>query len=465
MPTKKTATKKTATKKAASRTRARKKASTDTVPSNPSPLSVISEAMNRMGGRAGKNYNLRSPGDLFAGFVDVPDFMVQYAHACPGLVKGTIFELIGPEHIGKTTMGFHMIKQIMKQGGYCLYLETENKPMLENRIARILSNNPVKGKEMLSMISSDHAWTIHEAIDKIENWCKAMRSKEVQKELGLSSDTPIAVMVDTWSKLMGPGEAAGRYKYGPAKKGEKEKKAKLAGEQVKMEHAAVAHSWLRMAPQFLNEYNVILFINAHQNISAMQDQFSSFLPQSYKDKRNKTKIGGTAFNQSSAFQWIMVKGAEIKDESKTVIGHQVNARVDKNSYGDNAREFKFGILSRFDLDTEDWVQSPVHSELTVAELMVNHSILGTSVTNGKYTCKTLGIYDLPSRQFGKALNRQPDEFWAYLRRCLDIFHPSVEGKNTEQLKEALAAAIETSTESDDDDMEHDGTVLEDEEQA
>lgn len=43
-----------------------------------------------------------------------------------GLPKGRIVEIYGQEASGKTTLGFHIVKEAQKLGGYCAYLDLEN---------------------------------------------------------------------------------------------------------------------------------------------------------------------------------------------------------------------------------------------------------------------------------------------------------------------------------------------------
>jgi len=316
------------------------------------------------------------------------DFGMQYLVSSYGLPHKSVSSIIGPEHIGKTSLMFYFMGCGLRKKCPCYYQETESKLINKARVLRLLSSNPDIAKKMLSRIHIEQGiHSVRISKDYLEDWVRVQR-----EEMGVPLHIPLIACIDTWSKLMSDKEAMGFFDYAQNMSAVNKKKHKDVGEGSTFEHAKFAQGWCRLLPHWLSKNNVILILGEHQNDKGIQPQTAGFtLPESYVDKRNKKKVGGRAFNQNAAWQLILTPAGVVKYPDKTKAGKRVNCRVDKNSYGPDDREMTWDLYTEHRGDTEDYLDQAFHFEENLCKLFLDKGLFGLKVNNGLYTSADLGL--------------------------------------------------------------------------
>lgn len=358
--------------------------------------------MNQLKSKKTPNIILGTSTAFQKDIVPVDNFYLQSALKLRGIPRETMLEIIGAEHIGKSTFVMWLLSQFMQAGCPCAYIETENKMMDDGRIEQAMHADRKMALRLRESLSVMQAFTVLEAIDKVHTWADSMRSEQFQSVTGLTLQTPLVIVIDTWSKLMPPSEAAGNYAYAEQ---EQKKKEKEIGTGTNFEHAKLAQAWCRILPSFLKQYNVILIPVSHQNdkVSMTAAPGASFMSAEVSALYNKTKIGGRAFNQNAAIQLIMARHQAIKNSGGDAIGHTVAVRVDKNSYGPNNRRFFFDIRTD-DIFDENIQQPALVFDAHMAKFFADYKILGTKVDRKRFSCEALGVDKVEAEEFCRAFH-------------------------------------------------------------
>lgn len=380
----------------------------DLLSSGSKMVNQVSEMVAQAKAGSGGRYAFGNASAFQPEFVNLDPFTIQAALMNRGIAKRSMLELIAPEGIGKTSFMVTLLGLFMNQGCPCLYIETEEKPMLERRFKQCLDTHIPTADKMWNALNWTPAYTILEAIEKVSIWLSTMRSKKMSEEFGISSETPLVVCIDTWSKLMAPNESAGRTPYeDKLKAGEKKKVMKEIGTASNLEAAKMGHIWVRTWPALFRKYNVIFLINAHQNAKIDMTATASFMSAEASAFFNKTTRGGKAFDQSAAIQLIGNRIGNLKSSDGDPIGHTVMCRVDKNSYGVNNTRFSFNVNTTYQEDGE--FQNPaVDLNSHLAKFFADRKIMGTKVERKRYTCEAIGVDGVTDVDFAKAFYRNPE---------------------------------------------------------
>ena len=165
-------------------------------------------------------------------------FALQNILKARGLVTGTIIDMMGADGIGKSSMAFYFMGQAMAANGVCMYLETEGKPLDRRRAERCLHSSPAIASQMYDAIFQTSARELREAANKMEEWIIEMRAPGTK----VPASSPLFIVLDTFSKLMSPTEAAGFAAYateGDVEKAEAKEKAKAKKAKAKPKKAAL----------------------------------------------------------------------------------------------------------------------------------------------------------------------------------------------------------------------------------
>lgn len=323
-----------------------------------------------------------------------------------GIPHGTLGEIIGPESSGKTTLCFTLMGLALKYYCPCLYISTENKPPGTERAMRMLSTDPVEAATMLRRITMHETHTLKESVDTMDVWIDYVRNKA---PIVIPITTPIVVVIDTWSKLMNDAEANGFVEHPDFMEAKAKKKLKEVGEAAKMGHAAFAQAWCRRLPHMHEKYNLILILVGHQNVSVVMAQPGQKAPPPKSAMHNKTRIGGKAFDQNSAWQLIVAKGEQWKDTSTGgVIGNVIRARMEKNSYGPQGRTAEWNLRNEVPVDTSAYLDPAIHFYIFFMKYMAEMKLLDVEVRSGRIHSPILGVMGVTYREAWLALQMRPD---------------------------------------------------------
>lgn len=366
--------------------------------------------------------------------IPIYDFGLQYLLNSQGFISGRIFDIIGTDGVGKSTLCFTMLGWAMRHNIPGLYVETEGKPMAKERVMRCLHPNRKLAEQMFDVMQFEEAYEITDAINKIERWVHLVRSPKSAADARIPIEVPVMVVLDTFSKLMSPKESVGfdYYKSGgatggedeetaddkkkkkPGAKKEKKKEVMAVDSMSNMEHAKIAHRWCRRLPSFLTHNNCFLVVVRHQNekVDMSGGGGGSFVPLEVAEGSNRTSIGGKAFGQSCAYQVIVTtekaEFAQIRGERKRV-SQGAKLKVSKNSYGQGGRSLKYNVVLEPRHDTEDHQEQSIDFSVGLPDVLSQTGMFAVRIKSASSVAvKELGLEDATPQQVSQALHQKPE---------------------------------------------------------
>lgn len=337
--------------------------------------------------------------------IPIEHFYLQFLLGMAYLPSRCVIELIGSEGIGKTTFLFHLLGMAGRANVPSLYQESEGKPMMEDQIRRCLSSNAELAEQLFSRaVSFADVREIRQSAKLMDEWVFDLRGRGTNnKEARLPDENPVAVAIDTWSKLMSPGQAAGYMDHGDFMKADQMKNLKEVGEGSNLEHSKHAAWWCRRLPYLLHDHNVVLFLNSHQN-AKIEMGGTSYMSGESGRMYNKTKIGGKAFDQNAALQIIMGAGGQAKNGSGQVTGKMIRMRVDKNSFGPDGRQIEYELRNVYTQDSDTFLEPAVQFDEAMAKWFADTRMLNTVAEKKRYTCEALSVIGGSAEDLSKALH-------------------------------------------------------------
>lgn len=376
--------------------------------------------------------------DLTQRIIPLDHLALQQFVQSSGLVQGTILELIGKEHTGKTTMAFTLAGMAMR---YChaavLNLHCDAKPMAPERVMRALSTNPIEGKAFMDNLMHKNVSSLHQMWEVVEEWTKTMRGELGGKKeaVCLPINQPLVIIVDPFSRLLSPKEAAGFQLYGNYMDPKVAESGKDIGEGSNFEAAKFAQEFCRKLGYLCEHYNVMFIIISNQNTKFdMGAKMGVALPQQYIDMRNKTKRGGNALNSAAAYQWIATDAGPVKNEMGDVIGKKIWWRSDKNSYGCTNRELMVEIHEITPYDAPGFMEPALQFDRSLIDTIVNDAVLPIENHGFRFSWDAEKVYDQPLQWLMHHLTQRRDAVEKFVRRY------QIKGYY-DPVAEAVAAAI------------------------
>lgn len=334
--------------------------------------------------------------------VPVPDFSFCAAIKARGLASGTIVDVIAADGLGKTTLGWTILGWAMSANGPCFHGESENKPIDRSRAERCLHADRKIAAKMYDAVYKTPIRELTDMFNQLEEWLIDIRkpSSRIPK-----SSVAVAV-IDTFSKLMSPNEAAGiaAYKSSTAEAKEKEAEKKKAFKNAKkgvvaedkpksekpdsfkelgtgsnFQHAKIASEWTRRAAYILGRYNCIIVFLRHQNDKIdMGGGGGMVLSQEQRDASNRVSIGGRALLQSAAYQFVLSRTNYARGSiggSQEKVGLNIRMAVTKNNYGPTGGDLNYclSLIPRY--DTETHTESALDFDVELPELLMRHKLM------------------------------------------------------------------------------------------
>lgn len=398
--------------------------------------SAVKEALAESSGRlkAGSSVMFDALASNKTKLIPINDFGLQYLLNSKGFISGRIFDIIGTDGVGKSTLCFTMLGWAMRHNIPSLYVETEGKPMAKERVMRCLHPNRQLAEQMFEVLQFEEAYELTDAINKIERWVHAVRSPKASADVRIPNEVPVVVVLDTFSKLMSPKESVGfdYYKSGgatggeddekeaadkkkkkPGAKKEKKKEVMEIDSMSNMEHAKIAHRWCRRLPSFLVHNNCFLIIVRHQNEKVdMSGGGGSFVPLEVVEGSNRTSIGGKAFGQSCAYQVVIASEkaefAQIRGERKRV-SQGAKIKVSKNSYGQGGRSLRYNVVLEPRRDTETEQEMSIDFSVGLPDVLSQTGMFAVRIKSANSVAvKELGVEDATPQDVSKALHQKPE---------------------------------------------------------
>ena len=145
--------------------------------------------------------------------IPVIPFQMQVALKSRGLVSGTILEIIGQEAVGKTTLKNTIFGWAIRCNCPVADFESEAKPMFKDRVKECLYWDKAIAEKMYNSIYRKEVHDIVTLVDEAESWLMQIRDpRSVSTYVPIT--IPSVIGIDSWSKLLDPGEAGSFEAYG-----------------------------------------------------------------------------------------------------------------------------------------------------------------------------------------------------------------------------------------------------------
>ena len=359
-----------------------------------------------------KPAGFRSMAQIRQAMVPFRNFYYQAGWGSYGLPQSGVQDIIGGEGLGKSTLAMTEVGWSMMGGCPCLVLEAESKALAPDRVLRCLSTDPNLAYKMLQHIWSDTIHSLEEMDDKINKWVGVMRGRIVgdnKLSVCVPLDTPLVIVVDSWSKLMSPDEAKGFYGYGKEMDADEKKKFKATGTASNLGHAKFAAHWCRRLPFFIASNNVVMILIHHQTDKIdMSGGVSSFMSAETSALYNKNHVGGRSINQNAAMQVILARKSLAKDAQNNPTGTIIRARIDKNSFGPTNRTMEWELRNEHRRDTSSYLEPALIFDSSMAMWLANNKHLGITANLKRYTCEQLGVMGASAEELCSVFHARQD---------------------------------------------------------
>lgn len=343
-------------------------------------------------------------------YLPVPWVALQYLIGRPGIPINTITEFIGSEGVGKSSLVYALMGGFITNNIPCYYINSEPKALEPDWQLRLLGSNPTVAKQVRDVIDIQSLNSLEEMDEHIRAWVSIKRDEE-----NVPLDVPLVIVIDSITKLMNPEEfaATGLVKLKPGEKRKPEGASNVS--QKPGVTAKWLHQWTRLITPVLDQKNVTIITVSGQNQNMDAGASPSYIPKSATNKRNKTRTGGEALNQSAALQFIVTYKGSVKNTAGDSCGKEICLFCAKNSYGPTAREIKYYIYDdraeNYKEDVEGvYHQQAIDMDISLASLLVDRKVLGISVTRKRYSSSRMDVYELSPRGLVEHITADPDLF-------------------------------------------------------
>lgn len=375
---------------------------------------ALSELMAKR--KTGGPLTMKSLADFKSYMLPLDNFALQATFGVRGLRGRTILEIIGAEGIGKTTLLLTIVGELMRLNqAPALIVNTEGDNKLPNtaRMLRALSSNREEAKRMLDFIHIDSGRELRSVTVFVEDYIKTTREK---LNAAGGEHVPIVVGIDTLSKLMSPGEAAGFA----IDTGDKVQ-PKALGTSSNLEFSKLMHSWCRRLPWLLDTYNVLMIGVSHQNIKINMSGFGggSMMSEAVASGYNKNKYGGKAVDQNAALQVTLKRIGFHKNTAGDTVGHKIEMRVVKSSIGADNNTLNYVLKTKDFEDTETTQGRALDFDEGLATLLVESGVGDITVTRKRYSSKSLDFAGLTASELAAFFREHPEHYIPYAK-ALDI---------------------------------------------
>lgn len=330
----------------------------------------------------------KSAADINRDYLPIPWFAMQYLIGRIGIPVNTIIEFIGQENTGKSSLVMAMLGNFIKYNIPCLFCNSEPKMLESDWISRLVGADASIGDKVKRVLEvTERLYTLDDMDKLIRKWVHVKRYEQ-----GIPKSVPLVCVVDTITKLLNPEEAEalivqeGKDKSINVLKNSVSDVSKKPGVTAKW-----LHEWTRAICSMLNEENVTIICvsGQNQNMNAGSSSFAADGGASL----NKTRIGGTAMNQSASIQITITRKGIWKDSAGNQIGDVIRARVVKNSYGPK-RSIEYGMRNDLFSDDTGYIQQAIDMDEAFANILVANKIKGLTCTRKLYTSEAMGVHQL-----------------------------------------------------------------------
>lgn len=361
----------------------------------------------------------RTMADVQRSMIPYRHFYLQWALGSYGMKEGSILEIIGKKHTGKSTLAFWLMGGAMQAGVPCYLQEAENKELTLDWAGRALHQNRKVAQMMLNRLGVDSTFSLEQMNQQMMDWVNLIRGRIPGAKKVVPLDTPVLMVVDTMSKLMDQAQAAGFHDYGKNMDADAKKKKKNPGEGSKLGFSNFLHDMCDRLPYVQHSNNMSMIIVSQQNEKVDMGGGGSYMSVDAADLYNTTVRGGQAIGQNAAVRVIVAYSRLVKNTNGDKIGFTSKLRVEKNSYGPKDRVIEYDILYDKHDDTDTLMSPSVDFDRAMCDWMAENGHLETTVSSKRYSSPVLGVERVTAREFSRAFHANT-QVRSFLGRTLGI---------------------------------------------
>ena len=342
--------------------------------------------------------------DIQRSMIPYRHFYLQWALGSYGMKEGSMLEIIGKKHTGKSTLAFWLMGGAMHAGVPCYLQEAENKELTLDWSGRALHQNRKVAQLMLDRLGVDRTFSLEQMNQQMMDWVNLIRGRIPGAKKVVPLDTPVLMTVDTMSKLMDQAQAAGFHDYGKNMDADAKKKKKNPGEGSHLGFSKFLHDMCDRLPYVQHSNNMSMLIVSQQNDKVDMAGGASYMSADAADLYNETVRGGQAIGQNAGVRLIVAYSRLVKNTNGDKIGFTSKMRVAKNSYGPKERVIEYDILYDKHDDTDTLMSPSVDFDRAMCDWMAENGHLETTVSAKRYSSPVLGVERVTAREFSRAFH-------------------------------------------------------------
>lgn len=334
-------------------------------------------------------------------YLPYPWMAMQYLTGERGIQVETLSEIFGTDALGKSSLTCALLTSFIQLGCHCVYINTESKKISTQWIREHLcGTDPELANDTVSVLHQfDHLHTFEDVDKFIRNWVFVKRHDPANPA---PISEPIVIVIDSLAGLVRKDTLDNLTTGSDSKVGMQKG---LDDVTIKMcSEASWLHKWTKHLAPWMHDNNVtVICTNAkNQNVNLIKPA----------EKKDRTKTGGEALNQKVATQISLTKAAAKYSPADGVI--PVVAYGTKVSNGGPNREIMYYVKTDTYFNDPDYkkvagyYEQSIDMSETLANILLDHNVLGFTSNRKKYTSEELGICQLTPAEFEAKVNADPE---------------------------------------------------------
>lgn len=338
----------------------------------------------------------------------LPWLAMEYVIGRRGIPLRTFTQIIGPEHVSKSSLSLSLAYYFIRNNIPVLYVLSEPKELQSDWIVRLAGEDPRLNRQCAHRVPRVVANSYTDMDNKMRDWVLVAR-----REQKIPFDVPLVIIIDSLSHMRTPTEQEAQASGKKAKEGEvawsvAEKGMEDVGGRIGSAASFMA-SWCRLFSEVMTKMNVTVIAISGQSVKLPVGQGPAAMALC-SDSNNGESIGGKAIKKAAGIRINMTAGSKLtkgSGELAITYGSKIKMRLLKNSYGPNGNKITFELHNKLfndeylpgdEVDEEgDPVEvltrldQAIDMDSAFLDACVTEKACGMTCTAGLYTSKELGI--------------------------------------------------------------------------
>lgn len=368
----------------------------------------IVEEQKTLMGYSKDNTDFMATDEVNTEVLPLPWLAMQYVIGRIGIPLRTFTQIIGPEHVSKSSLSLSMAYYFIRNNIPVLYVLSEPKELQSDWIVRLAGSDPELNKKCAHRVPRIVASDYFDMDNKMRNWILVAR-----REQKIPFDIPLVIIIDSLSHMRTPEEKAAQTSGKKADDGEvawsvAEKGAENVGGRLGSAASFMA-SWCRTFSEVMNKMNVTVIAISGQSVKLPVGQGPA-AQALCSDSNNGESIGGKAIKKAAGIRINMTAGSKLtkgSGDKSITYGSNIRMKLLKNSYGPNGNKITFELRNKlFDdevmpgdevdeegdpIEVVTRIDQAIDMDSAFLDACVLEKACGFTCTGGLYTAKELGI--------------------------------------------------------------------------